>query len=291
MIKETVHDKSENEPAKHDPYAALRIGEFRVFLLSRVFMTLAYQIIDIIVYQQVYEFTRDPLLIGFIGLAQAIPIIVLALYAGHVADRRNRRNIILQVNFVVFAATIALIFITHDFKSFISSYGLASIYVLMFVIGIARGFLGPAVFSLMGQLVPRELYGSAATWNSSSWHTAAVAGPALGGLCYAKFEAVPSYAIACVFLFISISLMWSLIKPKPTPKPEIKESLRESMLAGLKFVFRNEVILGALSLDLFAVLFGGVVALLPFFANDILHTNAIGLGLLKAAPAFGAVLM
>ncbi len=284
-------EKSENIVEKRDPYAALRVGEFRVFLLGRVFMTLAYQMIDIIVYQQVYELTKNPLLIGFIGLAQAIPIILIALYAGHVADRRNRRNIILIANLLVLVATIILIFITFDLKNFVNTNGLLSIYGLVFIIGVARGFLGPATFSLLGQVVNRELYASAATWNSSVWQTAAVLGPALGGLCYARFSSGPSYGIACGLLFISIVIMFLFIKPKPVVLPEIKESLRESILSGIKFVFRSQIILGALTLDLFAVLFGGVVALLPFFANDILHTNAIGLGLLKAATAFGSVLM
>src|SRR6185437_1659330 len=112
--------------AKYDPYAAIRVGEFRVFLFGRVFMTLAYQMIDIIIYQQVYELTKNPLLIGFIGLAQAIPIISIALYAGHIADRQNRRNIILVANIMVLFATIALVSITYDLKGFISSYGLIS---------------------------------------------------------------------------------------------------------------------------------------------------------------------
>ena len=283
--------KKAPKPVKYDPYAAIRVGEFRVFLFGRVFMTLAYQMIDIIIYQQVYELTKNPLLIGFIGLAQAIPIISIALYAGHIADRQNRRNIILVANVMVLASTIALIAITYDLKGFISSYGLMSIYSLVFIIGVARGFLGPATFSLLGQVVNRELYASAATWNSSVWQTAAVIGPALGGLCYAKFSSGPSYTVACIFLFISITIMFLFIKPKPTPVPDSNETLRESILSGIRFVFHSQVILGALTLDLFAVLFGGVIALLPFFANDILHTNAIGLGFLKAAPAFGSVIM
>ena len=284
-------EEKEPEKVKYDPYAAIRVGEFRVFVLARVFMTVAYQMIDIIVYQQVYELTKNPLLIGFIGLAQAIPIILIALYAGHVADRRNRRNIILIANLIVLVSTIALIGITYDLKGFVNSYGLLSIYGLVFIIGAARGFLGPATFSLLGQVVSRDLYASAATWNSSVWQSAAVLGPAIGGLCYARFSSGPSYGIACAFLFISIAIIFLLIKSKPIPMVDAKESLRESILSGIKFVFRSQVILGALTLDLFAVLFGGVVALLPFFANDILHTNAIGLGFLKAAPAFGSVVM
>ena len=286
-----LKNKPDPDSEKHDPYAAVRIGEFRVFLFGRIFMTLAYQMIDIIIYQQVYELTKNPLLIGFIGLAQAIPIISIALYAGHIADRRNRRNIIIVANFLVLCATIALIGITYDLKSFINSYGLMAIYGLVFIIGMARGFLGPATFSLLGQIVHRDLYASASTWNSSVWQTAAVLGPAIGGLCYAHFSSGPSYGIACAFLLVSILMFLFLIKSRPSPKPVVKESLRESILSGIKFVFRSQIILGALTLDLFAVLFGGVVALLPFFANDILHTNAVGLGLLKAAPAFGSVMV
>jgi MFS family permease len=276
---------------KNDPYAAVRVGEFRVFLLGRVFITLAYQIIDIVVYQQIFEITNDALLIGFIGLTEAIPMILVALYAGHIADRKNRRNIILVFNIVVLAAALALFSITTHKTLVFSNYGLLSIYGLVFIIGIARGFLGPAIFGLQGQIVSRDLYASAATWNSTVWHTAAVAGPALGGLCYARYTAGPTYAVACSFLFISIIFMFFFIKSRPVPKYESKETLKESLLSGIKFVFANQLILGALSLDLFAVLFGGVVALLPFFARDILHVDATGLGLLKSAPAFGAVLM
>jgi MFS family permease len=288
-----MQQKSKSNPRteKHDPYAAVRVGEFRVFLASRVFMTLAYQMVDIIVYQQVYEITKKPLLIGFIGLAEAVPMILVALYAGHVADRRNRRNIILLFNCIVLVATLALFAVTIDKSSFITHEGLISIYALVFIMGVARGFLGPAIFGLMGQVVARELYPSASTWNSTIWHTAAVIGPALGGLCYARFEAGPSYGIAGFFLFVSIIMMYIMIKPKPLPKFEAGETLSQSLLSGIKFVFAQQIILGALTLDLFAVLFGGVIALLPFFANDILHVNATGLGLLKAAPAFGAVLM
>jgi len=286
-----LKNKPDPDSEKHDPYAAVRIAEFRVFLFGRIFMTLAYQMIDIIIYQQVYELTKNPLLIGFIGLAQAIPIISIALYAGHIADRRNRRNIIILANLLVLCATIALIGITYDLKSFINSYGLMAIYGLVFIIGMARGFLGPATFSLLGQIVHRDLYASASTWNSSVWQTAAVLGPAIGGLCYAHFSSGPSYGIACAFLLVSILMFLFFIKSRPSPKPVVNESLRESILSGIKFVFRSQIILGALTLDLFAVLFGGVVALLPFFANDILHTNAVGLGLLKAAPAFGSVMV
>jgi MFS family permease len=283
--------KKAPETENHDPYAAVRVAEFRVFLASRIFMTIAYQIVDIIVLQQVYEITHDQLLVGFIGLAEALPMILVALYAGHVADRRNRRNIILLFNLIVFVSVVALFTVTLDKGAFITHHGLISIYGLVVIMGLARGFLGPAIFGLMGQVVSRELYPSAATWNSTIWHTAAVAGPAIGGLCYARFEAGPSYGIAAFFLFISIILMYFLIKPKPVPKYEEKETLRESLLSGIRFVFAHQIMLGALSLDLFAVLFGGVVALLPFFANDILHVDATGLGFLKAAPAFGAVLM
>jgi MFS family permease len=283
--------KKDTSSEKHDPYAAIRVPEFRVFLASRIFMTVAYQIVDIIVYQQVYEITGNPLLIGFIGLAEAVPMLLVALYAGHVADRRNRRNIILLFNLIVLVSVIALFSVTLDKTVFITNHGLISIYGLVMIMGLARGFLGPAIFGLMGQVVPRELYPSASTWNSTIWHTAAVAGPAIGGLCYAKFEAGPSYGIAAIFLAISIILMYFKVSPKPIPQYEEKETLRESLLSGIRFVFANQIILGALSLDLFAVLFGGVVALLPFFANDILHVNATGLGLLKAAPAFGAVIM
>lgn len=275
---------------RHDPYAAIRIGEFRAFLTARLFMTLAFQIIDVIVYWQVYEKTKDPLSIGLIGLTEAIPAILVALYAGHIADRRNRKKIVMQFQTLVLLSSLGLLLLNMSHSQAALNYGLISIYVLVFIIGIARGFLGPALFGIQGQIVPRELYANASTWNSTVWHTGAVAGPAVGGLVYGALGTTWAYAVACAFLFISLCLLF-IIRARPVTAPAEKESLKESLMTGIRFVFENQVILGALSLDLFAVLFGGAVALLPFFSDKILHVGPEGLGLLRAAPAAGAIIM
>lgn len=275
---------------RHDPYAAIRIGEFRYFLTARLFMTLALMIIDVIVYWNVYEKTQDPLSIGLIGLAEAVPAILVALYAGHIADRRSRKRIVNQFQSLLLVCTLGLMFLNMSHSAVAQSLELGSIYFLVFIIGIARGFLGPALFGIQGQIVPRELYANASTWNSTVWHTGSVVGPAFGGLIYGAFGITWAYGIACAFLLISFILL-ILIKDRPIAAPTVKESLKESLMTGIRFVFQNEVILGALSLDLFAVFFGGAVALLPFFSDKILHVGPQGLGLLRAAPAIGAVLM
>lgn len=276
---------------RHDPYAAIRIAEFRYFLSARLFMTLALMIIDVIVYWSVFEKTKDPLSIGLIGLAEAVPAILVALYAGHIADRRSRKKIVNQFQSLLLICTLGLMLLNMNHSAVAQSLELGSIYFLVFIIGIARGFLGPALFGIQGQIVPRELYANASTWNSTVWHTGSVAGPAVGGLVYGAFGITYAYAIACSFLFISFILLF-LIKARPIPTATVKESLKESLMTGVRFVFQNQVILGALSLDLFAVFFGGAVALLPFFASkEILNVGPEGLGLLRAAPAMGAVLM
>jgi MFS family permease len=168
----------------------------------------------------------------------------------------------------------------------------AMLYVVLFVSGIARGFLGPAVFSFMPQLLPdRALLSNAVTWNSSSWQAAAVLGPAIGGLLFAQKGKAFAYGADSVLMLVSLLLFASIAGRALPPREGERLSLGESVLSGVRFIFANQIVLAALSLDLFAVLFGGAVALLPIFAKDILHTGPDGLGYLRAAPAVGSVLM
>lgn len=267
----------------------MQVRDFRLFILARLFVTLAIMIQAVVVGWQIYEITHDPLSLGLIGLAEAIPAIGVSLYAGHLADIVQRKKIILLCVITLVLCSAALFFFTLDIGSFILKNGALPIYAVIFVSGIARGFLSPANFSFMPQLINRELYQNAITWNSTIWEGAAVAGPMLGGLVYGFSNITTAY-------FVDLSLMvlgfccYFLIPNRPLPTITTEQGTWEKIKAGIKFVFKNQIILSAISLDLFAVLFGGAVALLPIFADEILNVGKIGLGFLRSAPSIGAVL-
>ncbi len=260
-----------------------------MFILARLFITLAVMIQAVVVGWQVYEITHDPLSLGLIGLAEAIPAIAVSLYAGHLADVVERKKIILVCVVTLLFCSIALLYFTTNAGTFILSAGATPIYVVIFVSGIARGFLSPANFSFMPQLVGRELYQNAITWNSTIWEGAAVGGPMIGGLIYGFFGITVAYTVDAALVVAGL-VCYFLIANRALPPVSAEQSIWEKITAGIKFVFNNQIILSAISLDLFAVLFGGAVALLPIFADEILHVGKIGLGFLRSAPSIGAVL-
>lgn len=271
------------------PYAAMKIRDFRRFIFARFSITLAIQIQAVVVGWQVYEITKDPLSLGLIGLAEAIPSIAVSLYAGHVADILSRRRIIvICVATLVFCSS-ALLFFTVDIGDFLLSHGVIPIYSVIFISGIARGFITPAIFSFMPQLVPRELYQNAISWNSTLWEMASIGGPPIGGLIYGFLGITTAYAVDVALTIVGLFLVWS-VADRPLPAVSEEQGIVEKIKAGLQFVFRNKIILSAISLDLFAVLFGGAVALLPIFADEILHVGKIGLGFLRSAPGIGALI-
>lgn len=275
----------------HDPYAVLKVKDFRLFISARFLITLAVQMQAVVVGWQVYSITNDPLSLGVIGLAEAIPSIGVALYAGHVADIVLRKRIIIATSLLLLLCSIGLLYLTLDVSTLISRFGVFPIYSIIFLSGIARGFFGPAVFSFMPQLLPKiELYGNAVTWNSTLWQTASLVGPALGGILFSLIGITFTYLTDAALLLIAL-VLFSIIKSRPLPEYNKEVSVLNRLAEGIKFVFSNKIILGAMSLDLFAVLFGGAVALLPVYAKDILHVGPSGLGVLRAAPAIGAVLM
>ncbi len=274
----------------HNPYAALQVPDFRLFILSRLFITIAIQIQGVVVGWQVYEITRDPLSLGLIGLAEAIPAITVSLYAGHLADIVERKKIILTCAATLAVCSIALLFFTMDIGAALFQYGALPIYSVIFVSGIARGFLSPANFSFMPQLINRDLYQNAITWNSTIWEGASVGGPMIGGLIYGFFGITAAYTADVLLVFAGL-VCYLLIPNRPLPPVSEEQGIYEKIKAGIRFVFKNQIILSAISLDLFAVLFGGAVALLPIFADEILHVGKIGLGFLRSAPAIGAVAM
>ncbi|MHA6249811.1 MFS transporter [Pontibacter sp. CAU 1760] len=275
----------------HDPYAVLRLPAFRWYITARLCITLAMQIQAVIVGWQIYDITQDPLSLGLMGLAEAIPSIVVSLYAGYLADIVPRKKIIVLAVAVLLGCSAALLYFTLDISPVLARYGAMPIYAVIFLSGIARGFMGPAVFAFMPQLVEnKQLYANAITWSSTTWQAASLAGPAIGGLIYGFAGVTAAYTTDATLVLFSL-LAFALIGAKPLPENANPQNLKDSLRSGIRFVFGNQVILSAISLDLFAVLFGGAVALLPVFASDILQTGPQGLGFLRAAPAVGSVLM
>ncbi len=242
---------------------------------------------SVIVSWQIYEITHDKLALGFIGLSEAVPFIIISFFSGHIADIVSRKLIIIISVSLLILSTSALLYFSLDSSIVIQTYGTLPIYLVFCFIGIVRGFISAAFSAFMSQIVPREHYANSATWNSSVWHVGAVIGPAVAGIiCAISFKA--AYSVNIVFIGLAIfSLIF--IASKPIPKKVKKETLQQSLAVGIKFVFSNQIILGALSLDLFAVLFGGAVAMLPAFAGEVLFVGPMELGFLRASPAVGAV--
>lgn len=275
---------------KQDPYAALRYREFRSYLGMRFFFTFAYQMQAVIIGFHIYHLTKDPLALGLIGLCEAIPAISIALYGGYIADKSEKRGLLLKIFVCVFLCSLIMLVATsRQMHAYVPvSYIIPIMYSMVFGIGMARGFFGPATFSLMAEIIPKELYPNSTTWNSSSYMSASILGPAAGGLVYGFFGITTTYLIILAFIFIALVCIFFLKSHPPRYIP--KESIMKSLTAGVQFVFKNKMMLGAMSLDLFSVFFGGAVALLPVFANDILKVGSEGLGLMRASASAGAVL-
>lgn len=247
------------------------------------------QMQSVIVGWQIYALSKDVLDLGLIGLTEAIPFIAISLFSGHVADIFSRKKIILIATSCFLIITCFLLYCSIEQTIIVQRFGTLPIFIAIACTGIIRGFLSAAYPSFITQLVPRKLYANASTWNSTIWHIASIVGPSIAGLIIA-INYTTAYTIDLLFIVLAI-VSFVFISNHSQPKKEKKESIFESIQAGIKFVFKNQLILGALSLDLFAVLFGGAVALLPAFADKVLHAGAVELGFLRAAPAVGAVCM
>jgi MFS family permease len=282
-------------PGAHDPYAALRLPAFRRFVASVLTLTVATQIQAVVVGWQIYAVTKDPLSLGLVGLAEALPFITIALFAGHVADRVDRRRVAALATVAMLGCAAALLAFTL-IPGTLAGRRVWPIYAVIFASGIARSFLQPSRQALGAELVPRELYPNAVAWRSSIWQFAAVVGPALGGLLYGFGGPALAYGVDLVLVVIALSALATLKRPIPLAHAapaaaESEISIAESLGVGIRFVRSQPVLLGALTLDLFSVFFGGATALLPVFAADVLHVGPEGLGVLRAAPSVGAVLM
>ncbi|KRD11722.1 MFS transporter [Flavobacterium sp. Root901] len=274
---------------KRDPYEALRYKEFNVFLLLRFAMVFAWAMQFIVIEWEVYSLTKNPLSLGIIGLMEVIPAVSMALFAGHIVDQREKKGLLVKciLGFSVISFGLFLLTWPKIVGDLSSNVILYSIYTLVFLGGLVRAFLGPTIFSLLSLIIPKKVYPNAATWSSSVWQIGAVMGPALAGFSINWIGVHWSMCIVFGFSILSLIAL-SQISTKPIINPKIGESIKDSLTEGLTFVFKNQIVLGALSLDMIAVLFGGAVALLPVFAQDILKVGAEGFGILRAAPAVGS---
>lgn len=277
-------------PVSFGPYAALKVPDYRRFLAMRMFTTLSIQIMSVSVGYFVYDLTGDPLMLGFIGLTEAIPAISISLYAGHLADKINRRNLLVGCIAVLLLCSAALLTLALNRANMPKPMLLTGIYTIIFGTGIARGFFSPVNFAFLPQLVGKELLPNAITWNSSTWEVASITGLGIGGLIYGFFGVSTAFSIMTVLCTLALITVLQ-IAPRPVPPSNLNEKAIDRIREGLRFVYHNKIIIGAIALDLFAVLFGGAVALLPVFARDILHVGPEGLGILRAAMSLGAITM
>jgi MFS family permease len=269
------------EPTPASAGTLLRHRPFTLFWLARTTTSAAYQMLAVAVGWQIYDLTRRPFDLGLIGLVQFLPSLALSLLVGQVADRYDRRLIVRFCQLVEGLAALAL-----AAGSVSGRLGTESIFALVFLVGAARAFEAPTLAALLPNLVPAALFPRAAALSGSANQTAVIVGPAIGGLLYA-FGPAATYGVSCA-LFLAASLLVSLISSAAAPLRREPLSLA-SLFAGIAFIRNRQAVLGAISLDLFAVLFGGATALLPIYARDILVTGPWGLGLLRSAPAVGAL--
>jgi MFS family permease len=270
--------------ARHDPYAALRFRDFRLLFTGRFIMSLGNQMLSVAIGWELWLRTHDVFALGMVGFVQVIPVILLSLPAGHVADHYNRKRIILVTQVLLALCSLGLAVLS------LVQGPLLLIYLCLLGIGISRAFNDPASSTLLPQTIPPNMYTSAATWSSSSWQLAAIFGPALAGLTVAWLNDVTVIYVFDAIAGITFLVLVSLIKGRPmalSPRVATLESLAE----GVRFIRKTKVILAAITLDMFAVLFGGAVTLLPVYATDILKVGPLGLGLMRAAPSVGALLV
>ncbi len=268
-----------------DRYAVLRIRDFQLYLVGRFIASFAQQMLGTAVGWELYERTNSPLALGFVGLSQITPLFLLTLPAGHVADQRDRRSIILWMEIVTAVSCAGLAAVSR------AQAPVALTYLFLFINGGARAFLWPASGAILPQLVPRELFPSAVTWNSASFQLSAALGPVAGGLVVESIFGPPGvYAFNVVAAFVCGGMIW-MVRSRPATPIQPRKMTLASLVTGLHFVFRTPAIFGTISLDLFAVLLGGATALLPVYARDVFHVGAAGLGWLRAATPVGSVLM
>jgi len=276
---------------KTDPYAALRIKEFNIFLVLRLFLVFGWSMQFIVIEWQVYSLTKDPWSLALIGACEFVPAFFMAPFSGHIVDQKEKRNLFALCIGAFSLISLGLFLLTTNrvVTSWSTGIILYSIYGLVFFGGFLRSFFGPIIFSLIALIVPKRIYPNAATWSTSTWKTAAVLGALFGGFFISWIGVANTLCVVFILVLISFFLTF-LIKKKPILNTKIGESIKESLKAGILFVFHNKAILGALTLDMIAVLFGGTVAILVIFAQDILEVGSQGLGILNASISMGSII-
>lgn len=273
-----------------DAFAVMHIRNFRFYLFFRILMTMATLMQSVIVGWQIYDLTHNVLWLGFIGLVEVIPQVSISLFAGHYIDLWNRRKIVNYTTLILILGSTILLIYSSNTEFFTERFGIFPVFITIFLTGLSRGILQPAQVALMGQLVPRNLYANAATWNSANWQMAAVLGPAIGGMVYGFHGIIAAYTLV-LSLYSLAFFMIMFVKTGIHQVVATTEGVFTRIRSGIDFVFKTPELLGAFTLDMFAVLFGGAVALLPVFASEILLVGPQGLGLLRACPSIGATIM
>ena len=276
--------------ATQDAFAALRYRDFSLVTLNQFCLTLAILIQEIIVAYSLYKITKDPLTLGLIGLAEAIPFIALSLWGGYFADRFNKQTIMKICLFFAIPLPLVLwgLFHAYGLKQIELSTLSWGVYAVIFGLGTIRGFYNPSATSLKPFLIPREIYANGATWTTIGWQSGVIIGPMLGGFMLAFLGRETSFISVAVLLSLCFLLV-NLLSKRTFPKIETERVL-QSLGEGFRFIAKTKIVLWAISLDLVSVLFGGVIALLPIFAEDILKIGPEGLGYLRAAPSIGALI-
>jgi MFS family permease len=269
---------------KHDPYAALRHRDFRLLLTGRFLTSFAAEMLSFAISWELWLRTHSAYALGMVGLVQVLPILLLSLPAGHVADQYERKRIVVLAETLLAVCALGLGWLSYTEGSLIL------IYTLLLGIGISRAFNEPASSTLIPQTVPNKDYSNAALWNSGTWQIASISGPAIAGVCVSLFNSVTFIYIFDALSAVIFCILLIFIKGKPIALAR-KAATLDSLREGLQFMTRTRIILAAITLDMFAVLFGGAVALLPIYATDVLKVGSAGLGVLRAAPSVGAVLM
>jgi MFS family permease len=276
----------------NDPLGALRVTEFRNLMIGRFLFIMGLRMMGTLVGWWIYELTNAPFAIGLIGLAEVIPAVSLALYAGHVIDKSEKRKLLLKGVILYWCCALILLFLSMDIGALkLTSLQIAiGIYFIVFCTGIIRSFTGPSFGTIIGAVVPKNLLQNATTWSQGIWLSASVLGHAIVGFIIAGFGHTGSLIVVISLVGIGYGFI-SMIKSKPPHADVVDQKTLESVKEGLRFVFNSKEVFGALSLDLFAVLFGGAVAMIPVFAKDILKVGPIGFGWLNAASDIGAIII
>ena len=276
---------------KTDPYSSLRYPEFRYFIIAQFLFTVAILIQEVVLSYYLYELTGDPFALGLIGLAEAVPFISLALFGGYIADRYDRRKVYMLSFLIVALITLGLVlFLSQNSIFHISDNSKPwVIYISVFIFGIARGFYGPAWSSLKPFLVKPEHYSNSASWSAQFWQIGRILGPVAGGFLFAYLGFINSLWVVVVILSLTIFCAFQI--SSKSIENQTKADFFESLKEGYYFVKDQKILWYSIVLDMFSVLFGGVIAMLPVFAKDILHVGAEGLGIMRASPAIGAVLV